>query len=98
MPTIPPNTTGINQTAIRYKLTLETELYMIHKNMAKDLKQQLLVVVEDIYVTALKKKYIIYGIQTCMKLINTQKVNYYKITPADLKIKTTKMNTLHNIN
>ena len=37
------------------------ELYMLHQKMDKTLKQHLLGVVEDIYIRALKKKYISYG-------------------------------------
>ena len=53
-----PNTAGIEQTTIRYKFSLETEIYILHQNMDKALKQQLLVVVVDIYSRYLKKKYI----------------------------------------
>ena len=63
-PTIPPKSTGIKQTALRYKFTLETKLYTLHQNMDKAPKQQLLGVVEDIYVRAPKKKYIGYGNHT----------------------------------
>ena len=41
-PMIPPNTTGIQKTSIKYQINLETKIYMIHKNMDKDLKHQLL--------------------------------------------------------
>ena len=38
-PRIPPNSTIIEQTVIRYKFTLETELYLLHTNMDKSLKK-----------------------------------------------------------
>ena len=41
-PRIPPNSTIIEQTVIRYKFTLETELYLLHTNIDKTLKQQLM--------------------------------------------------------
>ena len=41
-PRIPPNSTAIEQTVIRYKFTLETELYLLHTNMYKSLKKQLM--------------------------------------------------------
>ena len=44
-PIIPTNTTGIQKATIKYKFNLETELYMIHQNIDKDLKQQILGVI-----------------------------------------------------
>ena len=41
-PRIPPNSTVIEQTVIQYKFTLETELYLLHTNMYKSLKKQLM--------------------------------------------------------
>ena len=41
-PYIPMNSTGIEQTAIRYKFTLDTNLYSLLQNMDKDLKEHLL--------------------------------------------------------
>ena len=41
-PRIPPNSTGIDQTSIRYNFTLETELYLFHTNIDRALKQQLM--------------------------------------------------------
>ena len=41
-PRIPPNSTIIEQTVIRYKFTLETELYLLHTNIDKAPKQQLM--------------------------------------------------------
>ena len=67
--TIPPNATGIKHNVIRYKLTLDMELYMLPKNTEKALEQQLLGVVEDIYFRALKKNYIGYGNHMCLQLI-----------------------------
>ena len=49
-PSIPTNTTGIKQTAILYKFILNKELYSLLQNMDKSLMQQLLVVVDYIYV------------------------------------------------
>ena len=40
--TIPPTATSIKNTDIWYKLTLEIELYLLHTNMEKALKQQLI--------------------------------------------------------
>ena len=42
VPRIPPNSTGIEQTVIQYKFTPETELYLLHTNMDKAPKQQLM--------------------------------------------------------
>ena len=53
-PSIPKNSTGTEQTFIRYKLTLDTELYLLLQNMDMSLKQNLLGAVEDIYVRYLK--------------------------------------------
>ena len=39
---IPLKSTGIYQTSIRYNLNLETELYLLHTNMEKSLKQKLM--------------------------------------------------------
>ena len=47
--TILPNATGTEQTSICHKLTLEKEIYLLHTNMEKSLKQQCLRVVKDIY-------------------------------------------------
>ena len=41
-PSIPTNSTGIKQTAIRYKFDLDTELYLLLQNMYKTRKEQLL--------------------------------------------------------
>ena len=41
-PRIPSNSTVIEKTVIRYKFTLETELYLLHTNMDKAPKQQLM--------------------------------------------------------
>ena len=66
--------------------------------MDKSLKQQLLEVVEDIYVRALKEKYAEYKNLTCLEVIDHLNTIYYKITPSDLKLNTAWMNALHNIN
>ena len=63
-PMIPPNSTGIHKTAIKYKFNQETKLYMIHQNMDKTLKHQFVGVMENIYVRDPKKKYIRYGNHT----------------------------------
>ena len=63
---IPSNAIGNDQTIIRYNFTLNTELYMLHQNMDKDLKKKLLGVVEDIYIRLLKKNYIDYRNHTCL--------------------------------
>ena len=97
-PAILMNTTNIKQTAIRYRFTLKTELYMLLQNMDKSLKQQLLGVVEDIYIRSLKEKYVGHGNLTCLEMIDHLKANYYKITLADLKLDTAHMNAPHNIN
>ena len=68
--TILPNTTDINQTAIRYKFTLKRELCMLYHNMDKALNQHLLGVMEDIYIRALKKNYIGNGNHMCLEVIN----------------------------
>ena len=47
-PSIPPNATRIEQTAIWYKFTLDKELYYLLQNMDKALNKQLLGDVEDI--------------------------------------------------
>ena len=47
---IPPDATVVEQNAMRYKFTLETELYLIHIKIDKAPKQQLLEVVKEIYV------------------------------------------------
>ena len=65
-PMIPSNAIGNDQTIIRYNFTLNTELYMLHQNMDKDLKKKLLGVVEDIYIRLLKKNYIDYRNHTCL--------------------------------
>ena len=66
--------------------------------MDKTLKQQLLGAVEDIYVRSLKEKYVGYRNLTCLEVIDHLKMNYYKITPAELKLNTVQMNVTHNIN
>ena len=75
-----PDSTGIKQTAIQYKFTLDTELYSLLQNMDKSLKQQLLGGVVEIYVRPLKDKYVIYGNLTCLEVIDHLKENYCKIT------------------
>ena len=65
--------------------------------MDKALNQQFLRAIEDIYVRALREKYVGYGKLTCMEVIDHLKANYYKITPADLKHNTARMNAPHNI-
>ena len=57
-PAIPTNTTGIEQTAIWYKFTLDTELYTLLQNMDKSHKKNILGDVEDIYVRSLKYNYV----------------------------------------
>ena len=66
--------------------------------MDKALKQQLLGAVEDIYIRSLKYKYVGYRNLTCLEVIDHLKAKYYKITPADLKINTARMNAPHNNN
>ena len=56
--------------------------------MDKSLKKQILGAIEDIYVRALKEKYVRYGKLPCLEAIYHLKANYYKITLADLKINT----------
>ena len=56
VPSITTNSTRIEQTAIRYKFTLDTELYLLLQNMDKSLKQHLLEALEDIYIRELKEK------------------------------------------
>ena len=97
-PSIPMNTTGIEHTAIRYRFTPETELYTLLQNMDKSLNQQLLGAVEDIYVRVLKEKYFRYGKLPCLEVIYRLKANYYKITPAKLKLNIARMNAPNNIN
>ena len=97
-PSVPKNSTGIKQTAIWYKFTLDTELYSLLQNMDKALKQQLLDSVEDIYLRALREKYIGYKNITFLEVINHLKANYYNITSANLNINTARMNVPHNIN
>ena len=97
-PETPMNTTGIKQTAIRYRFTPETELYTLLQNIDKSLKQQLLEDVEDIYVRFPKEKYVGYGKLPCLEVIYHLKENYYKITPAELKLNMAWMNAPNNIN
>ena len=97
-PLIPTETTRVEQTTTRYKLTLDTELYTLLHNLDKALKQQLLGSVEDIYVRHLKEKYVGYRNLTCLEVINHLKANYYKVTLTDLKDNTAHMNAPHNIN
>ena len=66
--------------------------------MDKALKQQILGGVEDIYVRSLKEKYVRYGNLTFLEVIDHLKSSYYKITPADIKLKTVRMNAPHSIN
>ena len=66
--------------------------------MYKDLKQQLLGVIGDIYIRSLKKNYTRYGNHTCLKVIYHLKPDYYNIILADLKLNMARMNALHNIN
>ena len=96
--TIPTNINSIKQTAIQYKLIHNTDIYTLHQNMDKALKQQLLGSVEDIYVSSLKEKYVRYGNLTCLEVIDPLKANYYTITPSYLKLNTARMNVQHNIN
>ena len=97
-PAILTNTTIINQTAIRYRLALETDLYTILHNMDKAPNQHLLGVVEDIYARSLKDNYVGYGNLICLDMIDYLKANYYKITLACLKHNSAQMNAPHNIN
>ena len=71
---------------------------MLIQNTNKDLRKKLLEAVEDIYIRDLREKYFGYGNLTCLKVINNLKANYYRITPADLKLNTVRMNAPHNIN
>ena len=71
---------------------------MLIQNTNKDLRKKLLGAVEDIYIRELREKYVGYGNLTCLKVINNLKANYYRITPADLKLNTVRMNAPNNIN
>ena len=65
--------------------------------MGKALNQELLGIVEDIYVQTLKKKYTGYRNRTYLQFINHPKTNYYNITLAYLKLNTERMNNTYKI-
>ena len=77
------NSTGIEQTDIRYKFTLYTELNSLCQNIHKALKQHILGTMEDIYVRSLKEKYVGYGNLTCLEVIDHLKANYYHFPPPN---------------
>ena len=57
------------------------------------LKKQLLVAVDDIYLEAIKERYIAFGNKTLLDLLTHLYATYAKITPADLAVNRKKMST-----
>ena len=84
-PTVPPGTTSIEQTRIRYDFVAATSLYSQLHNVKGALLQQLLGSVDNIYLWSLQTRHIGYGNTTVRQFLDHLISTYPNISAADFQ-------------
>ena len=84
--------------SIQYNFDRENSLLILHSNVDKALKLNILASVDNIYTQTLKEKYVVYGNLSCLEVMTNLKSNYYKITPANLKDNASPMTSTYDVN
>ena len=85
MAAYPPGATFIKQSSIQSNFDWDTASFRLHSNADKALNLKILAYVDNIYLRALKAKYVTYGNLSCLDVITSLNSTYYKIPPAALK-------------
>ena len=95
---IPKTSTQLQISAIIDGHKREARVFHELNNTDKALKKQILGTVDDMFTSALKKRYIGYANVTTKELLNHLFTTYEKMTGNDLRVNDTRMNTPYDVN
>ena len=85
-PVIPANATGVQIASLQKAHKDATTAFHQYINVDKALNQQLIEAVDDIYLKALRNKYVGFSNQTFLTMIAHLYLHYAKISPTDLSL------------
>ena len=97
-PEIPANSTAAQIKSIRLDHTMTTELFIKYDNTDKAIKQQLVRAIDPLYFKAIRNKYVGFGAQTCLTMLQHLYTNYAKISASELLLKDAAMKADHDAN
>ena len=83
---IPLNSTAAQITSLRKEHDDATKVFHQYINVDKALKQQLIEAVDDLYLKALRNKYVGFSNQSFLTMIAHLYLHYAKISPSDLTL------------
>ena len=95
-PLIPPTSTAAQITSINKVHDDATKAFHQYVNVDKALKQQLIEAVDDLYLKALRNKYVGFSNQTFLTMIAHLYLHYAKISPTDLALNDKAMKTAYD--
>ena len=97
-PIIPANATGVQISSLQKAHKDETTAFHQYINVDKALKQQLIEAVDDIYLKALRNKYVGFSNQTFLTMMAHLYLHYAKISPSDLTLNNKAMKKAYDPN
>ena len=95
---IPLNSTAAQNSIITKAHDDATKAFHQYVNVDKALKQQLIEAVDDLYLKALRNKYVGFSNQTFLTMIAHLYLHYAKISPSDLTLNDTAMKKAYDPN
>ena len=95
---IPDNSTAAQIKSIRLDHTKATELLINYYNTDKTLKQQIVGAIDPHYFKAICNKYVDFGVQTCLTMLQQLYTNYAKISASELLLNDAVMKTYYDAN
>ena len=84
MPDIPDSSTAAQIESLRFDHTTSTKLFSKYDNTDKTFKQQLVGAIDPLYFKAIRNKYVVFGAQTCLTILQHLYTNYAKISTSEL--------------
>ena len=98
IPEITDGSTAAQIESLRFDHATATKLFSKYDNTDKALKQQLVGAIDPLYFKAIRNKYVGFGAQTCLIMLQHLYTNYAKISASELLLNDTAMKTDYDAN
>ena len=98
MPEIPDSSTSAQTQSLRFDYATATKLLIKYDNTDKALKQQQVGAIDLLYCKAIRNKYIGFGAQMCLTILQHLYTNYAKIPASELLLNDKAMKTDYDAN